>query len=144
MNRRVISAWADALASGEYTQVDGWLETPEGCCADGVLCRLAVTAGVIPEPVLARGDALTPTIYRYADQAMYVPVAVRGWAGLDDDPQVEVGSLPAYLVNEVLDAVEGERLHRFENAKFWKTHELNDAGVSFDLIAEVVRCIELT
>lgn len=54
MNRGIVNMWADALASGKYTQIRCALaradrETAEitGNCAYGVLCELAVDAGII-------------------------------------------------------------------------------------------------
>lgn len=146
MRKDVRDRWAEALESGEFEQVDGWLATPFGYCADGVLCRLAVDDGVLPEPVLARGDALTPNVYIYNGEAMYLPARVREWAGGPQEPSVPVEALPEELCHAVLDAVSSasangdpEKLTRFETASEWKTHELNDAQVPFPLIARVVR-----
>ncbi len=41
MKKELKDKWIAALLSGEYKQVTGFLETPEGNCCLGVLCRVA-------------------------------------------------------------------------------------------------------
>lgn len=97
MNRDVGRAWVAALRSGEFTQGRHALATrlPGGsdvsadappryghCCL-GVLCELALRAGV-PLRVESHGDRLT-----YDGEINYVPEAVMSWAGLaSHDPSV--------------------------------------------------------
>lgn len=55
MNREVTQAWVDALRSGDYRQTRGVLsrvdmDGSKGFCCLGVLCNLAVKAGLIPPP----------------------------------------------------------------------------------------------
>jgi hypothetical protein len=89
-NTQVIKDWVTALESGEYEQTQGVLRYTrrdggyEFCCL-GVLCDLAVKAGVIGEPT---------ELGRYGDEGYgsvgELPAEVRDWAGLDSsDPTVD-------------------------------------------------------
>ena len=68
MNKKVKTLWLKALRSGEYKQVQLQLKRDDRYCCLGVLCDLAVKAGVI------KG---------FSGRAFYLPSAVRAWAGLD-------------------------------------------------------------
>lgn len=100
-NRDVIDKWVTALESGEYTQTTGKLHRvagfedadegitrPAGMCCLGVLCDLAVKAGVISEPVKAVRDG--DEYMRYSDRdgfssSDFPPRTVWRWAGLDGE-----------------------------------------------------------
>lgn len=89
MNKQVKREWIKALRSGEYVQTTGLLvrvekEGDSFCCL-GVLCELAVQAGVVPRWkehkdrrslfIQIPGEAETTTAA--------LPTAVIRWAGLD-------------------------------------------------------------
>lgn len=82
MNPRVKTLWVDALRSGNYKQGRGALhDVINGHCCLGVLCDLAVKAGVgawITEP----GKFMTT--YSLGDwrTALFLCDGVRVWAGL--------------------------------------------------------------
>jgi len=46
MNADVKALWVAALRSGDYTQAKRYLRPHDGHCCLGVLCEVAVTAGV--------------------------------------------------------------------------------------------------
>ena len=71
--------WIAALRSGKYTQVTDYLHTDKGFCCLGVLCELAVKAGVI-EPANRNRVNFT-----YVDEEKSLPPAVRNWVGLNSD-----------------------------------------------------------
>lgn len=81
MNQDIKSQWITALRSGNYTQGQGYLatETSEGrqhCCL-GVLCELAVEAGVI------KPGQVTEPLVNFAGDIAYLPEVVAEWAGMD-------------------------------------------------------------
>jgi hypothetical protein len=65
----VAKKWVKALRSGKYSQAKGQLKTTEGYCCLGVLCDLAVKAGVLKVFPTGRGN---------------LPLNVKRWAGLVD------------------------------------------------------------
>ena len=85
MNPEIKKMWVEALRSGEYKQTTGALRQldmdsalPCYCCL-GVLCDLAVKAGV--------------TNPFYENHTACLPTSVYKWAGLDTpDPEVPLGS----------------------------------------------------
>lgn len=111
MKQEIKEQWTGALRSGDYNQGTGHLREGDGYCCLGVLCDLAVKAGVIPEPSVSDSG-----VYTYCDaqrSRYYLPHAVRLWAELDsDNPTVRVQGGNMYLA------------------------ELNDDGVPFDEIAD--------
>jgi hypothetical protein len=131
MNPKVREAWVRALRSGQYPQGTNYLHVAaddpndrwEGFCCLGVLCELAVQAGVIPP---AR-HMVTPTgrrVWEYGvpggedgDGASHtsLPWAVSEWAGIpgdtdptiafrveDEDGNPDVGHRPASDLNDNL------------------------------------------
>jgi len=92
MNPTIKARWITALRSGKYIQGRGALTTVtknekrkrRDCCL-GVLCDLAVRAGVIPAPV----PELLSEKLRYDNRKDILPSSVVQWAGLDShDPHV--------------------------------------------------------
>lgn len=80
MKRKVKKRWVEALRSKKYKQGVGELHS---CgkkrgrfCVLGVLCALAVKAGVIPEPVKVG------IRYSYATRLASLPPEVSKWSGL--------------------------------------------------------------
>lgn len=123
MNPEVKALWTGALRSGEYIQgVHGLhLGNPDGtarfCCL-GVLCKLAVDAEVIPEPVrLVNSDPETPFEFRYGalGAVSYLPFEVMEWAGVNGpDGAFHDGPVSSSLAR------------------------LNDTGSSFTEIADLI------
>lgn len=121
MKADVKRQWLEALRSGEYTQGQGYLSSsrnvsftsrkkPQGqtyCCL-GVLCDLAVKAGVPVKTVVEAG------VTRYDGMMAYLPDSVLNWAGprgLTNSGRVS----PKVLLSE-----------------------LNDKGVTFEEIANLI------
>lgn len=83
MNAEIREAWATALESGEFKQGKGTLtrvdydDSEKDCCL-GVLCKLAVKAGIITRQVGIAGRVL----YDYDEDSSVLPAAVMDWAGL--------------------------------------------------------------
>jgi len=103
-NQTVIKQWVDALRSGEYEQTIGKLGRADnytdhhgfkyrsGHCCLGVLCELAVKAGVAdrhaPVDMALSGIA-------YDGELNTLPPRVQNWAGLDSNNPT-VGHLIVY------------------------------------------------
>jgi hypothetical protein len=91
MNPEIRDQWATALESGKYTQGTDRLTTVvtediKAHCCLGVLCDLAVKAGVILYP--ETGYDRDGSVYlKYGDegQTAFLPAEVQTWAGLDDN-----------------------------------------------------------
>lgn len=132
MNKDVQVAWEAALRSGDYAQGAGalcWLrhDGPPLYCCLGVLCELAVDAGVAE-----RVDLGGQRGYRAAGsddpaQPNYLPAAVQAWSGLTYNPRAVDGgnnaSLPAGTAYAATFA------------------DLNDAHRSFAEIADLVAAL---
>jgi hypothetical protein len=115
MNLQVRAMWAAALRSGDYPQGTGNLRAYGRFCPLGVLCELAVQAGVIPPPTKGQN------IWAYGadhgeSRTSYLPDAVTRWAGLGDDD-------PAVLA---------------PGGRFLPLSHLNDAGMTFAEIADLI------
>lgn len=88
MNEEVKSQWVAELRSGKYTQGQYALRVTDGdqvthCCL-GVLCELAVKAGVVKRVTEeAIHEGATPTNALFDDNAAFLPYSVMKWAGLD-------------------------------------------------------------
>ena len=120
MKTEIKNQWLAALRSGEYVQGKNALglkvdDTVEYCCL-GVLCDLAVQAGVIPAPEIHRNSALE---YGFADERYTLPLEVRDWAELDSvDVWVRVDGVEVALpqlndvegltFNELADIIEAQ------------------------------------
>lgn len=116
MYQEIAREWASALDSGIYERGTGWLRqtTAEGAvrfCAWGVLCELAVQAGVIPAAIRSADPS-----WLYEGCAAWPPREVLDWAGIDLDTH-EYASHPALKV----------------------IADQNDYGYPFDVIAEAIR-----
>ena len=122
MRPEVKEEWVEALRSGEYEQTKGFLhrleandDIPVGYCCLGVLCDLAVKAGVVendPDGV----------VEYFGNEQAVLPRAVEIWAGLDQE-----GKLPTPIVM-------GDN-----EAKAMSLVSLNDSyNYTFEQIADVV------
>ncbi len=111
MDAKIKAQWVEALRSGEYTQGIGRLESHDGkFCCWGVLCDLAVKAGVVER---FPGERITYG-RGYFRGELLPPDTVADWAGIDVDAQAVIGG-------------ELEALHRH-----------NDTRASFAQIADAI------
>lgn len=109
-----IDLWTDALESGRFTQAHGYLNANGEHCCLGVLCELAIEAGVPLEKT--ERDARTVdgrVVYCYDNDAYGIPVAVQEWSGINAD--AEYNPEGRYLSYE------------------------NDTGKTFTEIAQIIR-----
>lgn len=118
MNPDIKEQWVAALRSGEYKQGAGRLQDPqvgEFCCL-GVLCDLAVKAGV--------QVSVTQVGYEvaYGGNTGSLPTPVQEWAGLDSpDPELAESYEP-----------DDGNLYPEEASS------LNDSGMPFSQIADLI------
>jgi hypothetical protein len=103
MNESIKKQWTDALRSGEYVQGRGQLgypvknidgtESGQFCCL-GVLCEIAVKAGIVQRRAICDVSFLKDESYQYGsahgdEDDTVLPFAVQEWAGLSSsDPNV--------------------------------------------------------
>jgi hypothetical protein len=81
MNPEVKAEWVKALRSGEYKQTKNLLhKVGGGFCCLGVLCELAVKAGVIPAASRDKDD--DPSAWFYEGEESVTPGRVDRWAGI--------------------------------------------------------------
>lgn len=95
MNTDVKAKWIEALRSGEFDQVDGYLNKDDsGFCCLGVLCELAVEDGVVQKrqvPTSSTGvmEYFDPENDEEDYEAYNLPSKVMDWAGLtSENPEV--------------------------------------------------------
>lgn len=118
MNPEIKRAWVKALRSGNYKQGQGALRQHDRFCCLGVLCDLAVKAGVDVEVALCQ---LTLNgYYRYDNESNYPPSKVNNWADIDyyEVPDGEQDPDADYQTISLAD--------------------LNDGGTSFTEIANLI------
>lgn len=117
--------WVAALRSGEYKQGKGLLRRPgktgDKFCCLGVLCEMAVKAGVIPAAKYMEAATIVGDRYGYGGgktgpSTELPPKKVRDWAGITTE-------------NGTFD-VQGD----FPNT----LTELNDNGKTFKAIAKII------
>lgn len=106
MRQDIQKKWVEALRSGDYSQGKGKLKDASGdyCCL-GVLCELAVEAGVLPKPLEIGPESVDGPSYLYGSEntGSLLPREVSVWAGLSDNsPQVrdEHNQLPLTYLND--------------------------------------------
>jgi hypothetical protein len=81
MKKEIAMQWVDELP--KYVQARGRLKGfKEGFCCLGVLCEMAVKAGVIPPPVKDDPDWEGEFAYGGAKEIAILPIEVRAWAGM--------------------------------------------------------------
>jgi hypothetical protein len=80
MNPDIAKEWAAELRSGKYKQVRGKLSADDGYCCLGVLCEMAVEAGIISKPISV--DFLNREVMEYDYCTNYLPKSVQDWAGM--------------------------------------------------------------
>lgn len=116
MNKTIAKKWIKALRSGAYEQGQDMLVTPtdQFCCL-GVLCNLAVDAGVgkwVKGDVDSQGNEYGFVVTKSDASSYELPEAVRTWAGMKS----EDGRLPF--------------IHSLAY--------LNDGGATFEEIADII------
>lgn len=143
MNPEVKAEWLAALRSGDYRQGRNQLKTEEGeyCCL-GVACNLAVMAGVITEWLgsdypyfgdeeewgASPADAMDNGSASWAE----LPVQVQEWMDLVGDPIIE---LPE---NHLAIPMLKDRGSIYGEERNVKISQLNDSGMSFEQIADLI------
>jgi hypothetical protein len=117
MDQEIKQQWVDTLRFGNYPQTVKSLQDDNGYCCLGVLCELAVKAGIIPAPVYAADDGISGTkVWHYDDDfTVVLPYRVSQWAGLPTD-------------NPVIDPDNGKT-----------AINCNDNGQSFSDIADLIQ-----
>ena len=70
--------WVEALRSGKYKQSTTCLKSKKGYCCLGVLCELAVEAGIV-EPTLERDGQASYNGYTH-----FLPPEVKNWVRLKE------------------------------------------------------------
>src|SRR5438093_12569523 len=85
MNPKIKQDWIERLRSGLYAQGQRRLRRdtisePKHCCL-GVLCELAVEAGVISPSIVYGSSDVTA----YGHEPYFLPKQVQEWAGIADE-----------------------------------------------------------
>lgn len=140
MNQEVKTLWLTALRSKQITTKDGGVrkfkqgygklfrvhdDGSHSMCCLGVLTELAVNAGVLSPGELRDTGDYDGCYYEYDNgrgvttEPNVLPTSVMAWAELDSNPDIG----PRYAPN-------GEKVGCLA--------ELNDAGETFDVIADVI------
>lgn len=107
MKQEIKEKWIAALESGEYTQGQRWLKRVDDgvmrqCCM-GVLCELAMQAGVKVEEegesyVMSAFDDVR---YSFDGEDSFPPDSVRDWAGLPRPRRHNDGAIAFEPLREV-------------------------------------------
>lgn len=96
----IVRLWTDALRSGEFKQGKSKLrDIEDNYCCLGVLCELAVRAGVIEpaKPITANGVRVR---YTYDNYGGFLPPVVQEWAHLSSDCGQYLGHHALYSEND--------------------------------------------
>jgi hypothetical protein len=141
----VKAEWIAALESGDYEQGQGALAlvTDEGkrtyCCL-GVLCEVLASSERVSLPVSI--DEQESRYVKYDGSSTSLPVSVQRYASLPGYPTVSIPDEPWKFIK-------ASATVRFRREQALDDHrnqtgdvslaELNDAGVPFTVIAEVIR-----
>ncbi|HEU5032735.1 MAG TPA: hypothetical protein VFV01_47985 [Spirillospora sp.] len=136
MKAKVKTRWVEALRSDEYQQGKGWLHQidqagQERFCCLGVLCEIAAQDGVI-EPGRESARAADGVVtYDYAGCSGLLPDEVAEWAEIGED--AEHGTDGDGDVTVRTGGLDG-----WPNVGWTGVAELNDAGVPFSKIADLI------
>ena len=115
MDKEIKEKWTTALRSGEYKQGFDRLRRYDTCCCLGVLCELAVNAGVIPPGKLHSDFTGVAYAYGESERVGLLPDEVLHWASIENQTAV-------FNYGE----------QRGDLAHF------NDTGLSFEEIATII------
>lgn len=112
MKQEIAKLWVEALRSGEFKQTKSRLETSEGNCCLGVLCRLANRQKIIPNDII---DVFAETTC-FDGATIFLPKVVKIWAGMktknggyrDNNEYNSLASLNDHgkTFNEIADTIE--------------------------------------
>lgn len=99
MDPEAKTQWIAALRSGNYQQGRHVLNSSDGLCCLGVLCDLAVKAGVThwdaPGPITDSTGVVYDAVRRCDNEIGILPAPVQEWAGLETaNPWLVVGDQP--------------------------------------------------
>lgn len=146
MDQQIKAAWITALTDGSYQQGEGVLQdvTNGQFCCLGVLCDLAVKAGIIPRPLIEEQHFVAPNgspavnglpirkIARYGfpgDTSVEdLPPAVAEWA------QIPFANTNPSVTTEHWDDEDGAYYTQEDTLA-----ELNDSGTPFIAIADLIK-----
>lgn len=92
MNPEIKNAWIENLLSGKFEQGQQVLHNEENdtyCCL-GVLCEMAVDAGVVTGVAVTRTNGVQAT--KYDKESTVLPTSVMEWAGIEqENPDTPIG-----------------------------------------------------
>lgn len=118
-NKENIRKWVDALRSGEYQQIQGWLGKPgKGFCCLGVACEVAIKDGLDLSKDTYVYEDVNDEVFQYGPAETYLPNAVGvDWLGLDDielgpdgDSPVHYNDALGYSFSQIADLIEEKYL----------------------------------
>lgn len=120
--------WLERLRSGTIQQGTSYLRSGDAMCCLGVLCELAVEAGMCRKDTII--DPNGPVLYLDNDgnvSAQTLPLGVREWAGL-----------PSVQGFEVPEARDDDRMFGHRLRGIPPLSAVNDAGFTFAEIADLI------
>lgn len=86
--------WIAALRSGEYQQGHGVLRSGDHYCCLGVLCEVALKAGVLLNVNREATSGNNIPVVKYDEAIDFLPRQVKEWAGLDREaPEVAINGV---------------------------------------------------
>ncbi|MFE7797034.1 hypothetical protein [Nocardia sp. NPDC057440] len=119
MKQDIKDQWVAALRSGDYAQTRGYLRDNSGFCCLGVLCDIAAKSGVV---VGSYTGILGSYQYGANYEDLVLPPEVQEWAGIRvGSPRIGEYTWPDGGTNDDIEL-----------------SELNDEGVSFSEIADLI------
>lgn len=121
MRKEAKDLWVAALKSGEFKQIKGKLHDGKGYCALGVLAALALNEGVCTFGPGNTFDGRTETI----------SYNIRKWAEIDFNDDNE----------ELKLSKSAGKITFVHNGKRTSVADLNDSGLSFKDIAEIIESV---
>lgn len=80
MNKEIRDEWVKRLRSGKYDQGKTYLRHNEQYCCLGILCEMAVEAGVTTVTEIDEKGR-----YTYNENFAALPLEVQKWSGVDSD-----------------------------------------------------------
>jgi hypothetical protein len=105
MKEEIKAQWVAALRSGRYEQTQGRLQRDGSFCCMGVLCELAVEAGVIPSPVFVPPISGGSEVAAYGRSELTgsPPAEVWDWSGFEALGVVDELAMELMARNDELD-----------------------------------------
>lgn len=146
INREAAEAWVTELESGRWKQGRGFLHTQSDrfCCL-GVACSMAAAQGIVERgPYLGYSEEEAHFKYGADRDGVSLPYEVRTWLGIDNgvgvlsDRDIEKIT-PKTRLRVARESIAGDTALDGGNLA-----ALNDTGVSFATIAQIIREVWLT